>query len=77
MDNTAISVGAFKPSEDGSGFVLRLSETTGRRQVVHIDLHLLDRKLDLEFGPFQIKTLLIPRDPSSMPKEIRLTELDG
>lgn len=76
IDNPAIGVGAIKPSEDGNGFVLRLSETTGNRQVAHIDLHLFDRQLDLEFSPFQIKSLLIPRDPSSAPKEIDLTELD-
>lgn len=74
IDNAAIELGAVKESEDGKGLVIRLVEATGCRQTAHIDVTLLQKKLDLEFAPFQIKTLLIPYN-DALPKEISLTEI--
>ena len=77
IDNDFVDIGAFKPAEDGDGYVLRLCETSGRAQRVKADVKLLNRTLELAFGPFEIKTLRLPADPALPAREIPITELEG
>ena len=76
LDNPAVALGALKRAEDGAGWVLRLSEATGHPQHVNADVRLLNRKLALDFTPFELKTLYLPDDPAAAPRETLLTELD-
>jgi len=71
-----VDVGAFKRAEDGQGYILRLSETVGRGVETKVDVKLLDRALDLKFGPFEIKTLYLPDDKEQPVREVMLTEFD-
>jgi len=76
IDNTALSAGAFKRSENGNGYILRIAEATGRSQKASVDFTLLNRSFDLAFAPFEIKTVLIPDDPSEAVREVPLTEIE-
>ena len=59
VDNPHIAMGTLKPAEDGCGYILRLWETSGARQRVHVDLRLLGWQGDMCFEGFEIKTLRI------------------
>lgn len=59
-DNVVLSV--LKPAADGSArVVVRGYETAGRPARATLELPLLGRKFEVEFGPAQILTLLVPR----------------
>ncbi|WP_307807450.1 glycoside hydrolase family 38 C-terminal domain-containing protein [Naasia sp. SYSU D00948] len=75
-----VMVTAVKGSEDpsdgpgGADVVVRAVETTGAPARVTLDLPLVGRALDLEFGPSQIRTFRIPADPSAAVVEVDLVE---
>jgi alpha-mannosidase len=72
-----VVIETIKPAEDGSGAVLRLYESLGRATTtavsttlhhsVAVETDLLERPIGqvdltrLEFGPFEIKTILLER----------------
>ncbi len=76
IDSDHVSMTALKPSEDGSSYVIRLHEAVGNACRAKIDIPLLSRSFEADFAPFEIKTLLLPHDPSQPPREIPLTELE-
>lgn len=76
VDNDCISMGAFKRAENGQGYILRMFEATGRMQRAKIELHLLNRTLDISFAPFEIKTLFVPDDPNEEIREVQITEIE-
>ena len=41
-----------------------------------VDMKLLGRKLELNFGKFEIKTVYLPDDPAADVREMLLTELE-
>lgn len=54
----------LKLTEDGDGeVILRAYETAGAAAEVSFDLPFLSRTVTASFGPYEIKTLRIPRDP--------------
>ncbi|MDR7495002.1 MAG: glycosyl hydrolase-related protein [Armatimonadota bacterium] len=73
IDAPAVLLSAFKQAEDGQAFILRLYETTGRRQPLGLRIHLPIRRIyrctlleeaiedvdaaTLTIGPFEILTL--------------------
>lgn len=74
IDSEKIDMGALKRAENGEGWIMRLAETTGEAQKVHISMKLLNREIDLEFAPFEIKTLFISDEPEVEVKETLLIE---
>lgn len=74
ISSEQVAVGALKRGEDGGGWILRLRETTGYSCVTEVDVPLLNRKVTLSFGPQEIKTLLLPDDPSLPVQETDLLE---
>ena len=76
----AVLVTAVKGSEDpadhpgGADLVVRAVETTGRPARARIVLGLLDRVLEEDFGPHQIRTFRVPADPAAPVQEVDLVE---
>lgn len=70
-----VSVGALKRSEDGTGHVMRFTETKGMSAQTEVDLKLVGRKFPLALMPWELKTVFIPDDPKQDVQEILITEL--
>lgn len=72
-DNIILS--AMKLAEDGSGdIILRLYETAKRHTNAEIILPALGRTINAEFGPCEIKTLRVPKNPDFEPVETNMLE---
>ncbi|WP_203433119.1 alpha-mannosidase [Jiangella asiatica] len=75
-----VMVTAVKGWEDGDAdapdLVVRAVETTGAPATARLGLPLLDRVVDAEFGPYQIRTFRVPRDASRPIVEVDLLEWD-
>lgn len=72
-DHVVLSV--VKLAEDGSGdLILRLYETAGRHTSAEVELSAMNRRLSLQFTPFEIKTVRIPKDGSQTVRETDLLE---
>ena len=76
IDVPNVDVGAFKRAEDGNGYILRVCETVGRPVRTHIDIPLLARKLEVELGAFEIRTLYVTDDAAQRVRAVLLTELE-
>ena len=76
LENPKIALGAFKRAENGKGYILRFSETSGVPQSAHVELTLLGRTLTLSLDAFEIKTLFVPDDESKPICNALITELD-
>lgn len=73
-----VMLAVVKLSEDDpDSVVLRAYETDGAATTAEIDVHFLGRTLTEEFGPCEIKTLLVPRDPAAEVIEVNLLEWAG
>jgi alpha-mannosidase len=70
----SVVVTVLKAGEDGDGFVVRGYETAGRAASATVELPLLDRTLELAFGPNEIKTVHVPRDAAQPVRETNLLE---
>ena len=78
----AVRVTALKGSEDvsdapsagGADLIVRAVESRGERTVARIELGVVDRVLEEEFGPHQLRTFRVPRDPSQPVVEVDLLE---
>jgi alpha-mannosidase len=75
ISDPAVDASVIKRAEDGLGWVIRLSETTGQPRSAHISASFACRELDVSLTPFQLKTLYLPDDASKPVREILLTEL--
>jgi alpha-mannosidase len=69
-----VVVTVVKAAEDGNGVVVRAYESAGRPSRARIELPLLDRSIEADFGLAEIKTFLVPRDPASAVVETNLLE---
>lgn len=69
-----VMVTVLKQAEDGDGLVLRAYETHGSAARAYIRLPELGRVIEADFGPAEIKTFLIPRDPTKAVTETNLLE---
>jgi alpha-mannosidase len=67
-------VTVLKLAESGDGYVLRGYESEGREAHATVALPLLGRELELDFGPNEIKTVFVPRDPAEPVRETDLLE---
>ncbi|WP_308493042.1 alpha-mannosidase [Microbacterium terrisoli] len=67
--------GAEDPTADGStDLIVRAVETAGVPAAASFALPLAGRVLEAEFGPFQVRTFRIPRDPEDKIVEVDLLE---
>ena len=74
-DDGGVVVTVLKEAEDGDGdLVLRAYESTGRRGRARIALPLVDRTIEAELGPAEIKTFRVPRNPDGAVVETDLLE---
>ena len=79
-EGDGVLVTALKGSEDavadegGADLVVRAVELRGERGVRRIALPLVSRVIEEEFGPFQIRTFRVPRDPQAPVTEVDLVE---
>ena len=67
-------VTVLKRAEDDDALVVRAFESAGRGGRARIELPLLDRVVDTDFGPHEIKTFRVPRDPGDPIAEVNLLE---
>ncbi|MBA3842812.1 MAG: alpha-mannosidase, partial [Actinobacteria bacterium] len=70
-----VVVTVLKHAESGDGVVVRAFETAGDAVQATIELPLLDRRIEADFGANEIKTFLVPRDPAEPVRETNLLEL--
>jgi len=66
-------VSVVKLAEDGDDIVVRAVETTGRATTATVTV--LGRRIELAFRPGEIKTVLVPREPTQPVRETNLLEL--
>jgi alpha-mannosidase len=72
-DDVVVTV--IKAAEDGDGsLIVRAYETAGRPVRATIELPLVDRTIEADFGAHQIKTFKVPRDPEAAVAETSLLE---
>jgi alpha-mannosidase len=69
-----VMVTVLKGAEDGDGFVLRAFETSGAAARAAIRLPKLERLIETDFRPNEIKTFVIPGDPAKAILETNLLE---
>lgn len=67
---------AFKASEDGSAYILRCYETSGRETPVKIAISILNRQFETVFGQCEVKTFRIPMDALLPVEETNFTEME-
>jgi alpha-mannosidase len=71
----AVMVGVLKGAEDGAGaLVVRAVETTGRQVRCAINLPVCERTIEVEFGPHQVRTFLVPAGAGEPVTEVNLLE---
>jgi alpha-mannosidase len=72
-DNVIAS--AFKKAEDGEAYILRCYETAGNAVSAFIEIPMLNRSFEADFGKNEIKTFRIPIDTSTKVIENNLLEM--
>lgn len=74
VDRSNVDVTVLKPAEEGGATVVRAYETSGNRTSATIRLPAWQRTIHSDFGPSEIKTFLVPDDPSQEVVEVDLIE---
>jgi len=75
IDADEVVVTVLKAAEDGDGsLIVRAYETAGRPARATIELQVVDRTIQAEFGAHEIKTFKVPRDPEAAVAETSLLE---
>ena len=74
VDPQNVMVTVLKEAEDGDGLILRAYETWGAAAHACIELPMLARTIEADFGPAEIKTFHIPHDPLKPVTERNLLE---
>ncbi len=69
-----VSVTVLKMAEDGEALVLRLVELAGREAAGVVKTILMDKPIPYSLRPCEIKTILLPLDRKSQPREVNLLE---
>jgi alpha-mannosidase len=74
-DAGSVIVTVVKSAEDGDGaLVVRAYESAGKPASARIELPLVDRTIEAEFGANEIKTFRVSRDPAEPVTEVNLLE---
>ncbi len=66
--------GSEDPGADGADLIVRAVETTGHPAEARLLVPLLERVIEARFGPSQVRTWRVPRDPGSPIVEVDLIE---
>ena len=74
LDQTSADASVVKRAEDGKGWVIRLSETTGQSNNVQVEAVFAGRTFSVQLGAFQLKTIYLPDDAALPVREVLLTE---
>ena len=69
-----VVVTVVKAAEDGGAVIVRAYESSGRAARATIELPFLERTIAADFGAAEIKTFVVPRDPSAPVAETNLLE---
>jgi len=74
VDTDAVLVSVLKRAEDDDDIIVRAYEV--RRSATHavISLPAWDRRIEADFGPCQIRTFKVPRDPKLPVRDVNLIE---
>jgi alpha-mannosidase len=64
-----------KGAEDGADLVVRAVETTGRPAHARLELPIVGRVIEADFGPSQLRTFRVPADGGAA-REVDLIERD-
>lgn len=59
LDDDVVQMTAFKKSEKGNCFIVRLFEPTGKKRSVQLSLPVISKKMKITLDKFEIKTLKI------------------
>ena len=74
VEPESVMVTVLKQAEDGNGLVLRAFETSGAAARASIRLPRLERVIEADFGPNEIKTFFLPREAIKEVIETNLLE---
>ena len=74
VDQDNIVVSAVKRAEDSDDLIIRCYETAGVGTAATLRLPPWDRVIETAFGPCEIKTLRVPKDPAQPVVETNLLE---
>ena len=69
-------VSAFKLAEDGQGWIVRAYESAGRATAGRVDLPVLERSIEADWGAFEVKTFYLVRDAAQPAQEVNFLEID-
>lgn len=75
-----VAITALKGTEDatdgpgGADLVVRAVETRGSAATARLELPLVGRTVEAEFGPYQLRTFVVPADPDAPVREVDLVE---
>jgi alpha-mannosidase len=71
----SVVVTVVKAGEDGDGdLVVRAYETAGEATVATLDVAVAGRRIEAEFGAYEVKTFRVPADPAAPVAEVDLLE---
>ena len=57
LSDKAVQIAAIKKAEDGNDLIIRLFEPTGRKRATTLSLPFAGKKIKVEMGRFEVKTL--------------------
>lgn len=72
LESETVVATVLKAAEEGSGWVLRLYETS--KNAARAAVTVLGRRFEAEFGPCEIKTFFVPEDEAEPVREVDLLE---
>jgi len=59
ISDAAVGLVALKKAEEDEKIIIRMFESTGKRRKVKVSIPYLDKKIDMEIDPFEIKSIAI------------------
>ena len=71
-----IVVSAFKQAEDAQGWIVRAYESAGRVTAGRVELPMLERSIEAEWGAFEVKTFYLSLDAAQPAQEVNFLEVD-
>jgi alpha-mannosidase len=74
INQPTIILSALKKAENHDDLIIRLFEMNNEETVAKVELKNWGRSLELHFGPLEIKTLCIPKNPEEPIYETNLIE---
>lgn len=76
VEPSNVVASVLKRAEDGSGWVVRLSEVAGEAVEARISIDRLGRSWEGDLRAYEVTTLLVPDDPAVQVREVAISELE-